>query len=65
MHRAATEVKKLSKFGTEGRTKRMFDNDSSNKPQSQKWYKRARVAQTQCNPGEIGRDPAPLEGWRR
>jgi hypothetical protein len=41
MHMAATEVKKLSKFGTEGRTKRMFDNESSNKPQSQKWYKRA------------------------
>jgi hypothetical protein len=41
MHGAATEVKKLSKFGTKRHTKRTFANNIATMPQYQKWYKAA------------------------
>ena len=60
MHRAVTEVKKLSKFGTTSRTKPMFTKSSSNKGSIPKMAQPPAL-QTQCNPGEIRRDPRPLK----
>jgi hypothetical protein len=59
MHMAATEVKKLSKFGTKGHMKRTFVNKVGTMPQSQNGTN-AHVVQRQRNPREIGRDPASL-----
>jgi hypothetical protein len=59
MHRAVTEVKKLSKFGMKGHTKRSFAKKIGTMPQYQKWYKALRRADAMQST-EIGRDPASL-----
>src|SRR5262249_31089681 len=60
MHRATTEVKKFSKFGTMDPANRMDTNRSPTNPNPKNGTNDA-PAQLQCNPAEIGRDPAPLK----